>query len=517
MTADAVATAGPAVATSAVRAGRHTTASRLRGLARRHWAILLATALAAVLRLLVMFAYRPAFWYPDSSGYVGMSLNPLGGVHYSRPNGYPIFLAVLRPTHTYFAVSAVQHAIGLLLGLAIYAFLIRRRVPRWLAGLACGVMLFDSLALTLEHYVLSETLFTALLVGGVLAVLWPRSPGLLGCVCAGGLLALAWVTRPSTLPVGLLVLGYLLLRAVGWRPMTGAVLAFVLPLAAVVWWVGDRPSAYGSTWTNRVLFGRVAIFADCTRLRLDAQLRALCPAEPVGARSDRSDWYVWNGPAVSVPHQDNEILREFAVEAIRQQPVDYLRAVGRDLAPHFLPWQIGPASRCLRGRWTLPATLRDPAPFAAHCHADPARGDFSPQYADSANAPPGTALTRGLHAYSTFVRLPSVVVTVVFLLTAVALAVAVRRRRGWPEARDALLLVLVSAALLVPPVVISMYELRYGLPAVPFVCLAGALAWRSLNAGAATAEPAQPPATPPRRPAGPARWRTAPAESRTPG
>ncbi|HET6213976.1 MAG TPA: hypothetical protein VFE14_14020 [Micromonosporaceae bacterium] len=446
-------------------------------LLRAHWAIVVLLGAAAVLRALVMIAYRPAFWYPDSSGYVGLSGNPLH-IHNSRPNGYAGFLMVLRPTHSYLAVVAVQHLLGLLMGLAVYVFLVHRRLPRWLACVAAATVLFDSLELTLEHYVLTETMFTTLLVAGVLVVLWSDRPGLWACTCAGLLLALTWITRPSTLPVGLLLGGYLLLRRVGWRPLTGYAVAFALPLVAVLAVIGGRPSPYGSSWTARTIYSRVAGFADCDRIELTDRLRALCPKEPLGTRSDRADWYVWNGPATAVPKDDNGILTEFAVTVIRQQPGDYLRAVGRDTAPHFLPWRIGPASRCLRERWTLPASLRDPTTFQQHCHADPAPAGWSIAYADSSKAPAGNALTRSLHAYSGFVRLPSLALTAVCLL---AITVLARRRRGPTAARDVLLLVLTAVALIVPTVVIGMYELRYALPALPFVCLAGAMAVDSLR------------------------------------
>ncbi len=467
---------------------------------RRHWAIVVLLAAAIALRVLVMVAYRPAFWfYGDSGAFIensfGASLNPYdaGGL------GYSVALKVFRLAGSFAAVAAVQHLTGLLIAIAVYAFLIRR-VPVWLAAVATTPLLFDELPVTLEHYVLGETLFVALALGAVLLLLWGQRPGLIACGLAGFALMLAWFTRPSTIPMTVIVLGYLVLRRVGWVRVLAFTVAFLVPYAAVQAWIGDRPSAFGSSYANRALYARVASFVDCDRLTLTDAERRLCPAEPLGQRHDRADYYGWNGPALQVPKDDNEILRTFALKAIAAQPGDYARVVLHELAPHFLPGQsVGPESDCLRERWSLPDTIRgENIPTA--CTPALTQDTWQIKYADSADAPAATGLSRFLEAYSQTVRTVPIVTSLALLL---ALLAAIRYRRGSRDARDAVLLALVTASLVIPPVLVAMYEARYGLPALPFACMAAALALHHLMTS--RSRPSPEPAPPVAEPAGAAR------------
>jgi hypothetical protein len=454
----------------------------LPGSLRRHWLIAVLLTLATLVRALVMVAYRPAFWYHGDSGvYVALGEHALRP-HDSRALGYVVFLKLFHGTGTFAAVAAAQHLMGLLVAVGGYAFLVHRGLPTWLAGLAVVPVLFDSLELTLEHYLLTEALFTALLVAGVLLLLWRRPPRVVSAALAGLLLYCAWFTRPSTLPAAALLAGYLVFRRVDWRAIVAFGAAFAVPYAATIMWIGDRPSPYGESFTARALYSRTAIFADCSRLVLAPRLRALCPTEPLGQRPDRADWYGWNGPAVDVPYDDNAVLMEFAVQVIRQQPADYLAVVLRESAPHFLPGQdLGPGHRCLAGRWTMPATVRDTPAVPTHCHPELARSGFQFPYADPAAAPAATPLTRGLQAYARVVRTPALLVTASLLL--VIVAVIARRRRSWADRADAVVLALIGLSLILLPVAVAMYDPRYGQAALPFLGLAGALAAHDLRAG----------------------------------
>lgn len=456
--------------------------ARAAALARRHWAILVLLALAAALRGLVMAAYPPAFWfYGDSGAFIqnslGSGLNPYdaGGL------GYAVALKIFKVTGSFAVVAAVQHLTGLLIATATYAFLIRR-VPVWLACLAVTPVLFDSLQVTLEHYLLGETLFSALAVAGVLLLIWPRSPGLAACAASGFAIMLSWFTRPSTVPVAVILLGYLLFRRVGWKRVLAFAAAFLIPYLTVQAWIGDRPSAFGGSYANRALYSRVAVFADCDRLKLTEAERRLCPPEPVGQRHDRPDWYGWNGPALEVPKDDNRILRDFALEAISQQPGEYARTVMRELTPHFVPGRhLGPEQTCLREKWSLPDTVQG-APVETACTPALAHENWQRKPADPATAPAATALSRALETYSQTVRTVPVVTSLAFVLVLIA---AIRYRRGSRDAQDAVMLVLVTASLIIPPVLVAMYEARYGLPALPFAGMAAALAVRHLMTGAA--------------------------------
>ena len=62
-------------------------------------------------------------------------------------------------------VAAVQHLVGLAMGVAIYAVLLRRGVPRWLAALAAAPVLLDAYELQIEQTIMPDVWFEALMRG----------------------------------------------------------------------------------------------------------------------------------------------------------------------------------------------------------------------------------------------------------------------------------------------------------------------------------------------------------------
>lgn len=451
----------------------------LGGWLRRHWLIVSLVGLAAVIRILVMVAYPPAFWYfGDSGEYIDLaeSIYP----HPSRPLGYPLLLAALSVTGTLVVVVGAQHLAGLALGVGGYALLRRRGLPAPVASLAAVPILFDSLQIDLEHFILTETLFTALLVGAIGLLLWWQRPGVLACAVAGLLAAGAWLTRPVALGVAVLLAGYLALRRVGVRRFVAFAAAFALPVAGVLVWLDGRPSAHNSGSAGLFLYGRTAMFADCDRLDLTVEQAALCPATPVEERSGRADHYIWVelDPALRDDPAHDPLLRSFAMAVITQQPGDYAAVVARETAPYFLPGRdLGPEHRNLAQWWTLPASIEEgqvPWLASAGFARDP----------DLAAARPATALSQALHWYGVHVRTPVLLNSLVVIAVVVALILA--RRRGsrpgaWAQARDAGLLSVIAVALLVAQVATSMYEQRYGLPTLSLFATAGALAWAALR------------------------------------
>jgi hypothetical protein len=458
---------------------------RLTTTLRRHWLIVALVVLAAAVRVLVMVAYPPAFWFLGDSGeYIGLATETFYP-HRSRPLGYPIFLAAMSLTGTFVAVVGVQHLAGLALGVGVYALLRRRGLGPAPAGLAAVPVLFDALQIDLEQFILTETLFTALLSAAIGVLLWFTRPGPVATGVAGLLVAGAWLTRPIALGVAVLLAGYLLLRRTGARSVIAFIVAFTVPVGSVLAWIDGRPSAHNSGSTGLFLYGRTAMIADCDRLELDAELRSLCPDTPVSERSGRADYYIWVHltPEMRDDPVKDPVLRAFAVAVITQQPGDYLALVARETAVYFVPGlDLGPEHRGLAQWWTLPAAVREGAvPWLAG-------PGFARDPADPASAPPPTALTEALHWYGVHVRTPPLVNTLVVLATIIALVLALRRRSAtgpdavqWRDARDGALLTLVAVALLVASVATSMYEQRYGLPTLPLFCVAAGLAWSALT------------------------------------
>jgi hypothetical protein len=379
-------------------------------------------------------------------------------------------------------------------------------------------LLFDSLVLTIEHHILVETLYTALLCGAVGVLLW-RRPTVRVAMVSGALLAAAWFVKPLALPLVVVLVGYLMLRRTGWRTWTAFLLTFAVGYLGVMIWVDGRASPYGAN--NIAFYSRVAGFAHCDTLRLTEQERTLCPTPDI--LGHRPDWYAWVSQSPGYPYRQSRsgdpILRDFAIAVVTQQPGDYFRAVGREVEAHFVDGvDLGPEFDCLNGRYSMPADVR--VEGGGDCHPQMAAPYFTSARVDPKFLPGPTPLTNALASYSRVAHTPRLAVSGVFVLVLVALLfrgrwrrrqimngsrVEMAGRRG-SEALvgDALMLAVVSLAIIVLPVIVGMYEPRYALPALPFLALAAGFAARSLSLGFRRPRPVVPPAVSLSFPAGPA-------------
>src|SRR5260370_32843061 len=135
---------------------------------RRHGLITALVLAGLVLRVLSLIAYRPALLYIDTLKYLYNAwpgADPLG---YSGPLKAILLVGNLE------TVAAVQHLIGLAIGVAIYAVLVRRGAARWLAALAAAPVLLDAYELQIEQTIMPDVWFEALIVAGLVILLWHR-------------------------------------------------------------------------------------------------------------------------------------------------------------------------------------------------------------------------------------------------------------------------------------------------------------------------------------------------------
>ena len=441
----------------------------LPSLARRHPVFVTFLALGVVLRALVVMTYPAAFFFPDSRAYALTSLHWTPNV--IRPFGYSLFLKPFVPG-PFGAVALTQHLLGLALAVAGYAFLVRRGVVHWLAAIAMLPILLDARQVTIEHYVSAETVFVALVGAGLIALAWRDRVSLLTAVASGLLLGAAALTRSVGTPLAALVVAYLLVRRVGWRPLAVFVLAAGLVLGAYPVWYHHSHGVYAfSQYQGRFLYARTQTIADCDRLTLTAKLRALCLSTPPSDRLQRPDGYIWSdSPARRLyPHaSDDPVLGEFALAVVRQQPGDYLAMVVRETSWHFM-WAppVQPYGRCIIGQGVLPESPNRPCRATLYEVRDitekPTAGPREP-----------TALSTALHDYSAPARTPGPLLAAAVLLALVA-AVWRPRRAGWRTAADGLLFAGAGLGLIVISVATSMYEMRYMLPALFLVPLGAAL------------------------------------------
>ena len=470
--------------------------------ARRHWLFGLVLVAALVLRILTPLAFRPIMWFGgDSASYLATGLRLIPDP--ARVGGYGFMLWVLRPLHSFALVAAVQHLMGLAMGVLIYLLARRFGLPAWAATLATVPVLFDAYELQLESDALPDVAFAFLVVLALYLLL--RSPGerrparTTAAAFLLGVSALLW-------PVGLVLLGVLLavlliallIRRAGLVTVLAALLAGALPVAAYSAWFSIHRHQFSLTRSDGVyLWSRTMSFADCAVIRPPTAERPLCP--PPGPRIAAS-LYIWNAnsPVLAMPSgrfsaRTNHLALRFALRAIAAQPGGYAAAVGHDFALSFF--------------WDRPvhpdAAIVDRYQFADAATAwvpptlwTPGGGTLAGDQAAYNNGRP--APTRAVQPYASwlvsyqrYVYLPGTLLGVI-LLAGLA-GMAVRRRvsgAGLPW-------VFAVTILLVPPLVAD-FDLRYLVPAVPVACLAAALAfapgagqrrWTTSPAATATSEP----------------------------
>jgi hypothetical protein len=431
--------------------------------ATRHFLFAAVLAIAACLRITTMLGYRPgSIYYDDSYSYLDLALHPRPAEGF-RNTGYPLLLWLLRPFHSILVVLTVQHALGLAIGLMVYALLRRRSVPAWGAVLATVPVLFDAQMLQLENAVLSDTWFIFLVVSAVVTLMW--RPGRPSARAAGGaclLLALAALTRSVGVPLLLAALGYLAVTRIGLLRFAVAAVAGLLPLALYATWVRAESGTFALSQVDGVsLWARTMTFADCGKIRPPAAEAPLCPN---GTHMDAASEYVW-APGSSLNRmpggaiRNNDVARSFALHAIVAQPLAYAGAVAGDvsLAFHWTParhpLRVTPAYGFKKGSWPAPG-LPSWTRRTLIAYDSSAVGPYH-------SVEPYAGFLRG-YQYPAYLHGP--------FLAAILLAGALGLRRGtllpWGTA----------VGLLVLPVAVLDFDHRYVLPVVPVACLAAALA-----------------------------------------
>ena len=231
-----------------------------------------------VLRILTQIAYRPALLYIDSTKYL---LNAYPG---DDPPGYQLALKPVLALGNLDLIAVLQHLLGLGMAVAIYMLLLRRGVPRWLAALATAPVLLDAYQLQIEQNVMPDVMFEALIVAGVVALLWRATPSPWLVVVAG----LALGTSATARQIGeifiLPAVGYLLIVTPGWRlraKHAGLLcLAFVLPILAASYRNYADPQLHSfslAPYATGSIYGRMAEAANCATLRLPGYEKPLCP------------------------------------------------------------------------------------------------------------------------------------------------------------------------------------------------------------------------------------------------
>jgi hypothetical protein len=302
----------------------------------RHWAITFLLLAGATLRVLTQLAYRPALIYIDTPKYLITSDG-------SEPEGYRLFVRLVRDLGGLGLVAAAQHLMGLAMGLALYVLLVRRGAPRWAAALAAAPVLLDSYQLVLEQNVMPDVLFEALLTAGIVLLTWSSRPD--WRLFALGALALGAAVDVREIGLVLIVplVAFAALVSRGWarllRNVTVAAVSFAVPVLgymSIAYLVGGHFALVSNS--QPLIYGRTAYAADCATLKVPSAERLLCPTPTVVRSLNQGIDSLQHSPRWSPltllrgPDQRKKSLlaHDFAMAVIRQQPLRVAESVARD-------------------------------------------------------------------------------------------------------------------------------------------------------------------------------------------
>lgn len=455
------------------------------------FAVVVSGALAV--RLTTLRGYPSLLWGGDSHGYLdaAVKFRP----HVGRPSGYSVFLWVLGPFESLAVVAVAQAALGVAAGVLVYAVVwraARAAWPRWgwLPGLvavpAAVPVLYDGNLIQAERMLLADSLFTFLLVAAVAVVLWSPELRWWTAALAGLLTSCAALTRLAGLPFIALILVVLLLRWSGWRRTAASVVlagvAFAGPFVAYMAWFQDHYGTFavskaGSVW----LYGRTAVFADCAKIQPPPELAVMCPKLPADRRVAPAFDTLWGpeSPFNDVPggiygEEGNVKAGEFANLAIKKQFGDYLEVVLQDTLrafetgrePYPTPWTAENLRFPEGESWSDEQALLAAKYGGGRMQVVEPHAEWTRDYQERWYTP-GPALAA---------------------LLGVGLVGVLIRVRRWGGA--GLLPWCVGAALIVIPAASADFDYRYVPPAIPFACLAAALAIIPARRETQAAEPA---------------------------
>ncbi len=472
--------------------------SWLTALVRRNLLFTVALGLAALVRVVVMLGYRPALLIRlDSYFYLSDATKSVPDP--DNTNGYPFFLRLLEPFHSLALIAGVQHVMGLVIAVIVYAVLRRQRVPAWASTLAAAPVLFDSRELLVEHAIMADTLATLLMIIALAVLLSRQHPSYLRSATAGLLMGLSAVVRPTALPLIVLVALYLLVRRTGWTKAGAALLAGLIPVAGYVAWFAASYGVLNLTNSSGLfLWARTTSFANCKVIKPPADLKALCPSRNPGhpgllrpnpdswstlqrqqtpqtmlwARRDwpwqprpKSGYESYN--AAFTPAK-NKLAQQFAIRAIEAQPAGYAKVVAEGIAQTFLDtdttWRWPVSQPHTDGVVAGRAGYETNALRAYLGSTDGLTADLGTHLGTRVTNPAAGYLT----VYDKIVFLPGILFALAFLA---GLGGLIYRRSMSP----ALLLWVCAVVVLVLPIAENQYNYRYALPAVPLVCMTVAL------------------------------------------
>ncbi|HTX84158.1 MAG TPA: hypothetical protein VME44_18380 [Streptosporangiaceae bacterium] len=311
--------------------------SRALSTLRYHWLAAVLLLIGLVLRVITWMAYHPALLYIDSVKYL------YRGWQGSDPLGYKIPLKIVLAVGSLGTVTALQHLLGLGMGVAIYMLLVRRGVSRWLGALAIAPVLLDGYQLQAEATIMPDVLFEGMVVAGLCILLWKPTISWLAVIASGLILGLSATVRELGLwmlaPAVLCLLGSRYLRVSRddwysvWLKSCVLALAFLLPVVTYCG-ISYEDSGHFRLSVKGSAAGRMAQSADCATLKAPADVLKLCP--PPAMQKQSPDWLEHSSKSslldlpVALGPERLKLTSEFDHAVERQQPLRVVASVLRD-------------------------------------------------------------------------------------------------------------------------------------------------------------------------------------------
>jgi hypothetical protein len=491
-----------------------------------HWQFGLVVVAAIAVRIVVILGYPPIIWFSDSYNYVYDAVTHLPDQ--VRPNGYPFLLDLLLPLHSDYPIGLLQAAMGITVGVAIYALLRHRGLPWWGAALPALPVLFDAYELHLEHMITADPLFIFLVTIAVVILCWSDRPSVATMAIAGLLIGYATLVRSVGEPLLVVALVGMLARRVGWRRLAALAVAGVLPIGLYMAWFHHSVGKYAlSESSGSFLYSRVSTFAQCSKMNnLPALLAYLCDPTKLEYRPVAGE-YIWadnelkpyegrytplyqalgSDTSMRFTPDINAQTQQFAKIAIEDQPLAYLHVVIDDTV-HTFGWSRqpdpndyygnGPNFHFVSGHemnlqipwYATPYHIPGNPYYQPHsygptwCNAQCQQGDqqavlIIQAERDFAGPGQGLGFTTAvqpwadlLQVYQRYIYLRGTLLGLVVLIGAAGVLARWRRWGG-----VVLLPWLVAALLIVLPAMTAGFSYRYVLAAAPVACLAAGLAF----------------------------------------
>ena len=520
---------------------------RLRRLAGENKLFSWALGAGALLRLITLLGYPGAlFFYGDSYVYLGAALRPQPNL--SKVTGYSFFLRALLPFHSLTLVVTIQHLMGLAVAVMIYVLLRRNGVSKLWSTVATLPQLLDGYIIEDEHLIMTETLFTFLLMIVMLIVLWKPRPAWWSLLIAGVLAGYASLVRTDGEVVLAVIPIFLLVRGWSWKTVRGWLMAItfavgsLLPIASYEGWFHDyypQPQyhAYETSLAQGFfLWGRVSSFANCAVIKPTGADVRICPIDAVADRTPPGN-FVWENPYIHnsrvnpgfspVTIASNKLLTDFAIKAIEDQPLDYVKTVVKNVGLSFGFPRIaypGPGTTYYysfhlhyvvastptsKGYSTLPPKTK--TWIGTNVRTDNAYSDWL-AYGHQAPGAVDEAFAAPILLYERVVFTWGPLLAVIFLLglggVISVTAAGWRREQGlraaltfrtlrsvrlhWSPRGTTMLPWITAVVLLVVPIMVADFDYRYLIPVIPFACMAAGLGFAPRRAKPAPVAPSAP-------------------------